>query len=367
MSPPVTAYIGLGTNLGSRRQNIQQACSKLGELPNTGLIAASTAMETEPLGPVDQPKFLNAVAEIETGLDPHDLLAKLLEIETAMGRRQTEKWGPRTIDLDLLLYADKVIDTEKLAVPHSQMHLRSFVLKGLCELNPEIIHPSLGVPVSELARRLNGCDFALDPQRPQLVSIAGLIGVGKTTLATKLSERLNTKLLLEPYDTNPFLPQVYAGRQDLALHCQLYFLLNRVEQLNPTNFMPARMLFTDYVFEKDPIYARQLLDADQLSIYERLYPLCPANVTRPVLVIYLHDTAENCLEQIHHRNRPYEQKIDTQFLSRLDTAYEQLFEKWTACPVIRISKSEFDCTRPDDVDYLIKQINAYCTCDAAGQ
>jgi 2-amino-4-hydroxy-6-hydroxymethyldihydropteridine diphosphokinase len=367
MSPPVTAYIGLGTNLGSKQENIRQACNRLGELPDTKITAVSSVIETGPLGPTEQPEFLNAVAETQTGLNPDELLAKLLEIETALGRDRKQKWGPRTIDLDLLLYGEKVVNSEDLTVPHSQMHLRSFVLKGLCELNPDIKHPALGVPVSELAERLNGGDFILKPQQPQLVSIAGLIGVGKTTLATKLSKRLNAELLLEPYDTNPFLPKVYAGKQDLALHSQLYFLLNRVEQLNPVNFIAGQLIFTDYVFEKDLIYARQLLDVDQLSIYERLYPLCPVNVAKPVLVIYLRDTAENCLDRIHHRNRPYEQKIDTQFLCRLDAAYEQLFAQWANCPLIRISKSEFDCTRPDDVDYLITQINAYCACDIAGE
>ncbi len=366
MSPPVTAYIGLGTNLGNRQENLHQACDKLGELPDTKISAVSSIIETEPLGPADQPKFLNAVAEIQTGLNPNELLAKLLKIETAQGRNRKQKWGPRTIDLDLLLYDEKIIDSKDLTVPHSQMHLRSFVLKGLCELNPEIIHPALSVPVSELAERLNGGDFILKPQQPQLVSIAGLIGVGKTTLATKLSKRLNAELLLEPYDTNPFLPKVYAGRQDLALHSQLYFLLNRVQQLNPVNFIAGQLIFTDYVFEKDLIYARQSLDADQLSVYVRLYPLCPANVVRPILVIYLRDSAENCLDRIHYRNRSYEQKIDTRFLSQLDDAYEQLFSQWTSCPIIRISKSEFDCTRPEDVDYLITQINAYCACDIAG-
>jgi 2-amino-4-hydroxy-6-hydroxymethyldihydropteridine diphosphokinase len=365
MSPTVTVYIGLGANLGNRQENIQLACDKLSGLPQTKITAVSSTIETEPLGPIKQEKFLNAVAELQTDMSAGELLTKLLEIENAMARDRKQKWGPRTIDLDLLLYGDKIINSKDLNVPHSQMHLRSFVLKGLCELNPEIIHPELGVPVSELAGRLNGGDFILRPQQPQLVSIAGLIGVGKTTLATKLSKRLNAELLLEPYDTNPFLPKVYDGQQDLALHSQLYFLLNRVEQLNPVNFIAGQLIFTDYIFEKDLIYARQLLDADQLSVYQRLYLLCPVNVVKPVLVVYLRDTAENCLDRIHHRNRPYEQKIDTQFLSRLDVAYEQLFSQWTGCPVIRISKSEFDCTRPEDLDYLITQVDAYCTCDIA--
>jgi 2-amino-4-hydroxy-6-hydroxymethyldihydropteridine diphosphokinase len=363
MSPTVTVYIGLGTNLGNRQENIQLACNKLGELPQTKVTAVSSTIETEPLGPVEQPKFLNAVAEIKTDNSAGELLSKLLEIENTMTRDRKQKWGPRTIDLDLLLYDEKIIKSRDLIIPHSQMHLRSFVLKGLCELNPDIIHPALGEPVNELAGRLNGGDFILKPQQPQLVSIAGLIGVGKTTLATKLSKRLNAELLLEPYDTNPFLPRVYAGWQDLALHSQLYFLLNRVQQLNPVNFVAGQLIFTDYIFEKDLIYAGQLLDS--LSVYQRLYPLCPVNVIKPVLVVYLRDTVENCLDRIHHRNRPYEQKIDTRFLSQLDVAYEQLFSQWSTCPVIKISKSEFDCTRPEDLDYLITQVDAYCTCDIA--
>jgi deoxyguanosine kinase len=367
MSPPVTAYIGLGTNLGKRQENIRHACNKLGELPNTKLIAVSTITQTEPLGQSNQPRYLNSVAEIRTDLNPHDLLAKMLGIETALGRNKKQKWGPRIIDLDLLLYGSEIINSEDLTVPHSQMHLRSFVLKGLCELNPNLVYPVLNVSVSELAARLNGRDFVLNPQLPQLVSIAGLIGVGKTTLATKLSERLSAKLLLEPYDTNPFLPKVYAGRTDLALHSQLYFLLNRAEQLNPANFIPAQMLFTDYVFEKDLIYAKQLLNHSQFSIYEKLYPLCAQSVTKPILVVYLRDTAENCLDRIHRRNRPYEQEINSQFLSRLDAAYERLFAQWTDCPVIRILKSEFDCTRPADINYLITQVTAYCANETANR
>lgn len=362
MPPQATAYIALGSNLGDRRANIKNALDSL-TAGRISLQRCTEPVETKPLGSSDQPKFLNAVAEIQTEFNPHDLLAKMLQVETELGRKRTHKWSPRTIDLDLLLYDDQAINSENLTIPHPQMHLRSFVLKPLCELNPNLIHPALNVTIADLAARLNGCDFVLNPNVPQLVSIAGVIGVGKTTLATKLSKQLNAELLLEPYDTNPFLPQVYAGRNDLALHCQLYFLLNRTDQLNPANFITAQMLFTDYIFEKDLIYATQLLDHDQLSVYDRLYPDCAQSVTKPVLAVYLRDTCENCLSRIHHRNRPYEQRINLDFLAALDRAYEQLFARWTACPVIKILKSEFDCTRPADINYLITQINAYCACE----
>ncbi|MFA5424133.1 MAG: 2-amino-4-hydroxy-6-hydroxymethyldihydropteridine diphosphokinase [Phycisphaerae bacterium] len=367
MTISVTAYIGLGTNLGDRVQNIAQAKQALSGLKKTTLISASTEIETEPLGHTNQPKFLNAVAQINTELSPEELLAKLLEIETSLGRERKQKWASRTIDLDLLLYGDGIIESENLTVPHKQMHLRSFVLKGLCELDRQLIHPLLGVTVAELAARLNGCDYTLDAARPQYITIAGLIGVGKTTLATKLCGHLDADLLLEPYDTNPFLPKVYAGRQELALHCQLYFLLNRVEQLNPANFPLGRMLISDYVFEKDMIYAKRSLSSEQFAVYDSLYPDCAANVIKPILVIYMRDTAEHCLDRIHYRNRPYEQKLDTYFLSMLDADYEELFASWTNCPVIRLSTSEFDCTRPADMDYIISQISAYTTFKTAEQ
>lgn len=359
MAEPVTAYIGLGTNLGDRYQNIAQAKQALGNLKNTSLISVSSEIETEPLGHANQPNFLNAVARIETELTPNELLANLQAIENELGRERKQKWASRTIDLDLLLFGDEIIDTENLTVPHKQMHLRTFVLKGLCELNSEIVHPLLGVNVAELAARLNGCDYALDAARSQYITIAGLIGVGKTTLATKLCGHLDADLLLEPYDTNPFLPKVYAGRQELALHCQLYFLLNRVEQLNPANFSQGRILISDYVFEKDIIYAKRSLNAGQFDVYDALYPDCASNVIKPVLVIYMRDTAERCLDRIHYRNRPYEQKLDTDFLSKLDSDYESLFANWKSCPVIRLSTSDFDCTRSADMDYLISQISAY--------
>ena len=359
MAPQATAYIALGSNLGDRSAYIHNALDSLVADAAISVIRTSELIETQPLGPQDQPKFLNAVTGIQTSLNPQQLLDTMFKIETHVGRCRGKKWAPRTIDLDLLLYDDQVIITDKLTVPHSQMHMRSFVLAGLCELAPDLVHPVLNVSVTELAGRLNGRDFALKPELPQLISIAGLIGVGKTTLATKLSEQLNAELLLEPYDTNPFLAKVYAGQNELALHSQLYFLLNRAEQLKPETLASAQLFFTDYIFEKDLIYARRLLDKDQLWVYERLYTACPEHVTKPVLVVYLRDTAENCLDRIHRRNRPYEQKIEPEFLSKLDTAYDSLFSDWMQCPLIKISKPEFDCTRQADIEYLINQINAY--------
>lgn len=110
----------------------------------------SSIVETEPVGKTDQPRFLNAVAEIETDLDPKALLSKLLDIETDLGRVRVERWGPRTIDLDLLLYGDRQVKTDTLTVPHPELHRRRFVLEELAELCPDYEVPGLGRTVREL-------------------------------------------------------------------------------------------------------------------------------------------------------------------------------------------------------------------------
>ena len=349
-----TTYIGLGSNLGDRKSNIDRAVKMLGKRSKIAVNRVSDILETPPLGSTDQPKYLNAVVEVRTGLTAHELLRMFAEIEAALGRIRHGKWWPRTIDLDLLLFGDEVINSPELTVPHSQVHLRSFVLKGLCQLNPNLVHPVMNESVCELAGRLSGMDFAISSDAPQLVSVAGNIGVGKTTLAKKLAAQFGCELFLEPYDTNPFLSEVYAGRKELALDSQLYFLTSRVRQLATDVLAEGELCISDYIFNKETIYARRLLDARQLALYEEIYPTFAAKVAAPVLVIYMRDSAANCLERIHKRNRPYEQHIELAFLQKLDDDYEGLFADWKVCPVIRVSTSQ-----ATNVERLARQISYY--------
>jgi deoxyadenosine/deoxycytidine kinase len=239
------------------------------------------------------------------------------------------------------------------------MHLRSFVLRGLCQLSGTLTHPVLKESVDELAGRLHGLDFALDPESPQLVSIAGNICAGKTTLAKKLAKQLGCEVLFEPYDTNPFLPEVYAGKDELALDNQLYFLTARAEQLKPDVLAHGQPSMSDYVFAKELIFARRLLDARQFDLYEHVYHPFAAKVAAPVLVIYVQHPARSCLERIHVRNRPYEQKIELSFLETLSADYDRLFTDWKTCPVIRVQKTE-----DADVEHLGNQIRYYTACSS---
>jgi len=359
MSKPTLAYIGLGSNLGDRKAFIDKALKMLAEATDIELSGVSETIETTPLAGANQPDYLNTVVEIKTKLSANDLHKKMVEIETALGRVRRGKLAPRTIDLDLLLYGSDVINSSDLTVPHRQMHLRWFVLKGLCQLNAELLHPVIKESASELAARLGETDFTLNADQPQLVSIAGIIGVGKTMLTEKLSKLLGCKMLLEPYDTNPFMPQVYAGKKEMALDSQLYFLTHRAEQLNHNSLALGRIVISDYVFDKELIYAQLLLNAEQLALYKKIYPPFSAEVTPPVLVIYLIDSVQNCLERIHKRNRPYEQKIQPQFLDSLSRGHEKLFADWKKCPVIRLSMSEFDYMQDSNIQHLANQIRSY--------
>ena len=150
------AYVGLGANLGDREETLRRALGLLDLHEGIDLAAVSTLRETEPVGYLDQPLFLNGVARVETELAPQDLLAALLEVERELGRdRSGPRFGPRTVDLDLLLYDELVLDEDGLTVPHPRLHERRFVLEPLAELDPRLLIPGRG-GVSDLLARLDG-------------------------------------------------------------------------------------------------------------------------------------------------------------------------------------------------------------------
>jgi 2-amino-4-hydroxy-6-hydroxymethyldihydropteridine diphosphokinase len=135
-------YILLGSNLGNREQNLSLALDKIAAVVGR-ILAQSSIYQSEPWGISQQPQFLNRVAEVNSRNDPHRVLSKLLSIETELGRERLEKWGPRTIDLDILFFNDRVIQTETLIVPHPGIAMRRFVLVPLCEIAPNFFHPLL--------------------------------------------------------------------------------------------------------------------------------------------------------------------------------------------------------------------------------
>ncbi len=149
----VAAYIGLGSNLDHPAEQLYRAFRALAQIPNTKLIRYSSLYQSPPMGGLDQPDYINAVAEVDTSLKPEALLQQLQAIETAQGRIRGERWGARTLDLDLLLYGSSIINMPDLKVPHPGMHERAFVLYPLYEIAPDLEIPGRG----QIIELLNNC------------------------------------------------------------------------------------------------------------------------------------------------------------------------------------------------------------------
>ena len=147
-------YLGLGTNQGEREENFYRAITELESLPETKILRKSSIIETIPWGLKEQPDFLNFVLEVETQLSPRFLLESCLDIERKLGRVRDIRWGPRLIDIDILLYGNRIIEETDLVIPHEYLHKRQFVLCSLMELIPEFVHPKLKKSIDTLYKEI---------------------------------------------------------------------------------------------------------------------------------------------------------------------------------------------------------------------
>jgi 2-amino-4-hydroxy-6-hydroxymethyldihydropteridine diphosphokinase len=169
-----TVYLGVGANIGERLAAIAAAGERLIRLPGTRIVDRSRLYETAPVGGVPQGDFINGVLRLETEMPPHALLHGLLEIEARLGRQRAVRWGPRTIDLDILLYDSLVLRTVELTLPHPGIPHRGFVLHPLADIAAELPHPELGLSVSDLLRRYE----AETADRGMCPAVVPLVGNG---------------------------------------------------------------------------------------------------------------------------------------------------------------------------------------------
>jgi deoxyadenosine/deoxycytidine kinase len=199
-------------------------------------------------------------------------------------------------------------------------------------------------------------------ERPRYIAIEGPIGVGKTTLAQLLSERLGNRLVLEPVEENPFLPSFYDDARKYAFQTQLFFLLSRFQQQQQ---LFQQDLFNqgtvaDYLFAKDKIFASLTLDPNELALYDRLYDVLGPRVVKPDLVIYLQARLEVLLQRIKKRGRDYERRIDPVYVEGLATAYSTFFFHYDETPLLVVNTSEIDLVASEeDVEALVAVIRRH--------
>jgi len=147
-------YAGLGSNLGNKRENIIKAIDRLDACEGICVKEKSAFYNTAPVGGPLQPDYVNCVIGMETEIEPQVLLEEFKKIEIGLGRKPGVRWGPRVVDLDILLYGNRIVDEHNLKIPHERMHERAFVLEPLCEISPDIKHPVSGISISELLEKL---------------------------------------------------------------------------------------------------------------------------------------------------------------------------------------------------------------------
>lgn len=184
---------------------------------------------------------------------------------------------------------------------------------------------------------------------PRFIAIEGPIGVGKTTLTRKLAERLSFDLLLEQAEDNPFLPRFYANQRQAALSTQLFFLLQRAQQLADLkeDDLFEQTTIADFLFQKDPLFARSTLDQDELALYQQVYDKLEVDMPTPDLVIYLQAPIKVLKERIAQRGIKHERHIDLQYLEQINDAYSQYFLDYTEAPLLIINAADIDFANND--------------------
>jgi len=191
------------------------------------------------------------------------------------------------------------------------------------------------------------------------ISIEGVIGSGKTSLAKRISDRLNAKLILEQFDNNPFLEKFYIDRKRFAFQTQMFFLINRFKQQQELHQedLFSEHIICDYVFEKDRIFAYMNLSKDELNLYESIYPLLARALRKPDLVIFLQSSTDRLMYNIKSRNRKVERAITRNYIEELSESYNNYFFKYNTTPLLIVNSSEIDFVSNDkDFDELFKQI-----------
>lgn len=375
MNGPITTYISLGSNLGDRLAHLQEAVFQINSHIGT-VTKTSHIYETPAWGFTGEP-FYNACISVETQLPPSELLDSLLKIEIGLGRERKQDIGytSRTLDLDILYYDREIIKTGTLEIPHPNLSKRRFVLRPLADIAPQFYHPIVNKDTRNLLQECKDkseivrTDHKLYANRTQLfsqlhfISIEGNIGAGKTTLATKIGQDYNAKLVLERFADNPFLPKFYEDQARFAFPLEMSFLADRYQQfMDDTSQYDLfkNFMVSDYDIHKSLIFAKVTLQEEEFKLYRKLFTMMYKEAQRPRMFIYLYQSTDRLLQNIKKRGRSYEQSIEEAYLEKINRGYLDYIKSFPEQNNIIIDISELDFVEDrNDYEKILHQIQTY--------
>lgn len=366
-----TTYLSLGSNQGNKLENLQYAIDEINQVIGH-VKQISSVYKTKSWG-FEGDDFYNICIEISSSLSPEKMIASVLNIEQKLGRtRQGGKtYHNRVIDIDILLFDDEIIFFNDLKVPHPEMLNRKFVLVPLTEIAPNIIHPIAKQTILICLQQCHDSQaiekIAASLIRPislvekfNYIAIEGNIGSGKTSLAKRIGDDYNAKLVLERFADNPFLPKFYEDSERYAFPLEMSFLADRYHQL--TDGLAQFDLFknfivSDYFIFKSLIFAQVTLPKEEYSLYRKMFDIMYKEIAKPDVYVFLYQNTERLIENIKIRGRDYEQNIQADYLEKIHKGYLSFINSKEELNPLIIDVSELDFVNNDE-DYrnILKQI-----------
>ena len=365
--------LSLGSNQGNRLENIEMCIQLIHN--KIGLVLRVSKLYETPSWGFESDAFYNCAVLIHSSFSAEKILRKISSIEKEMGRTRKKGVGyeARLIDVDIVAVEDQVITSEHLVVPHPFMQDRRFVLQPIMDLHlDDWLHPVLKKTVRQLLLECKDdsiCEVVAQLTAPTLnynvnkvnyIAIEGNIGAGKTTLASKISEDFNGKLVLERFADNPFLPKFYKDQNRYAFPLEMSFLADRYQQLadDLSQFdLFADFVVADYHIFKSLIFAKVTLQEDEFRLYKTLFDIIYKEMPKPDLYVYLYQNTDRLLKNIKKRGRSYEQEIPAEYLDRINKGYLDYIKTQLDLNVLVIDVSNHDFVKcQEDYVAILQQI-----------
>ncbi|UUV20688.1 2-amino-4-hydroxy-6-hydroxymethyldihydropteridine diphosphokinase [Paenimyroides aestuarii] len=365
--------LALGSNLGDKKSHLEDAIRHIHN--HIGIVTQTSAVYETPAWGFNSFPFYNMCVLVHTTLVAEELLAALQQIERKLGRtvKTSASYEARTVDIDIIYFNNEVLKNPNLQIPHNEMQNRQFVLVPLNDLVFDWKHPVLDKTTQELLMECTDVseikkidhiklpieDFAFETIH--FLAIEGNIGAGKTTLAEKIAQDFNGKMLLERFVENPFLPKFYNDSKRYAFPLETSFLVDRTAQLKEQLHLyktKDNLLIADYYIYKSLIFAEVTLDTDEFLLYKAIFDAMTKEVKTPDLYIYLHQSNENLLQNIQKRGRSYEKDIQANYLERITQGYRAFIKTLPKENVLVIDVTNKDfVNNHQDYLYILEKID----------